>query len=72
MVFLLDLPRELSLQIVRLLDLGDKVNLSAICKRYRAQLFPDIFNTIRITTNDISATSALIAVQAYGQYVKTV
>ncbi|UKZ60940.1 uncharacterized protein TrAtP1_002212 [Trichoderma atroviride] len=44
--------------------------MSATCKSFRAQLLPEIFNTIRFTNNDISAASALIAVEAHGQYVK--
>ncbi|RFU80802.1 hypothetical protein TARUN_1404 [Trichoderma arundinaceum] len=66
------LPYELSLQIINLLDIGDKFHLSATCKRYRTILVPEIFNTLRFTTDEASATSALIAAKAHGQYMKEI
>lgn len=62
------LPRELSLQILCLLDLSDKVRLSATCKQYRVQLAPEIFKTIRLSNDKTVATSALLAVKTHGEY----
>ncbi|KAM0261003.1 hypothetical protein ACHAQJ_002438 [Trichoderma viride] len=64
----LALPQELSLQILRLLEVGDKIHLSATCKHYRAQLVPEIFKTIRFTSDERVAQSALKAIEAHGQY----
>lgn len=72
MASLLALPCELSLRIAKFLDLGNKIKLGATCKLLRAQLLPEVFRTIRFTTSDISATAALVAVQAHGQYVKAI
>lgn len=66
------LPHELSLHIISFLDFSDKVHLSATCRSYRTQLIPEIFNTVRFTSDEASAASALAAVQAYGQYTKTI
>lgn len=62
------LPQELTIQIFRLLEVGDKVRLSATCRQYRAQLAPEIFKTIRLTNNERIAQSVLRAVEAYGEY----
>ncbi|KAJ4860010.1 f-box-like domain-containing protein [Trichoderma breve] len=62
------LPQELTLQIFRLLELGDKVRLSATCRQYRAQLAPEIFKTIRLTNNERIAQSVLGAIETYGEY----
>ncbi|KAL7914502.1 hypothetical protein GGI35DRAFT_434520 [Trichoderma velutinum] len=72
MACLLALPGELSLQIIKLLHIDDKVSLSTTCKSYRAQLLPEIFKTIRFTNNETSATSARTAVETYGQYTKAI
>ncbi|KAK4060260.1 uncharacterized protein Triagg1_10810 [Trichoderma aggressivum f. europaeum] len=62
------LPQELTIQIFRLLEFGDKVRLSATCRRYRAQLAPEIFQTIRLSNNETVARSVLSAVETYGEY----
>ncbi|KAL7946743.1 hypothetical protein V8C42DRAFT_318694 [Trichoderma barbatum] len=62
------LPQELTLQIFRLLEVGDKVRLSATCKQYRAQLAPEIFKIIRLTNDERTARSALGVIEAYGEY----
>ncbi|KAL6792594.1 hypothetical protein GGI42DRAFT_335001 [Trichoderma sp. SZMC 28013] len=62
------LPQELTIEIFRLLEVGDKVRLSATCRQYRAQLAPEIFKTIRFTNNETVAKSALNAIEAYGKY----
>ncbi|UKZ80839.1 hypothetical protein TrVFT333_008604 [Trichoderma virens FT-333] len=62
------LPQELTLQIFRLLEVGDKIRLSATCKHYRAQLAPEIFKTIRLTNDERVAQSALAAIEAHGEY----
>ncbi|KAL7952861.1 hypothetical protein V8C34DRAFT_318675 [Trichoderma compactum] len=62
------LPQELTIEIFRLLEVGDKVRLSANCRQYRAQLAPEIFKTIRLTNNETVAKSALDAIEAYGEY----
>jgi hypothetical protein len=62
------LPQELTLQILRLLEIGDKVHLSATCKHYRAQLAPEIFKTIRFTSDERVARSALRAIETHGKY----
>ncbi|PKK47660.1 hypothetical protein CI102_9380 [Trichoderma harzianum] len=72
MACLLDLPSELFFEIVKLLDIGGKINLSSTCKFYRAQLLPEIFKTIRLTIDETSATSARTVVETYGQYTKTI
>ncbi|KAM0515085.1 hypothetical protein ACHAPE_006408 [Trichoderma viride] len=64
------LPHELSLHIISFLNFSDKVHLSATCRSYRAQLIPDIFNEISFTNEE--APSALAAVEAHGQYTKTI
>lgn len=65
---ILALPRELSLQIIGQLSFHDKVRLSATCKEYRAYLVPEIFSTIRFTSQEGSANSALAAVESLGAY----
>lgn len=72
MASLLALPCELSFQIIKLLEIGDKIHLSATCKSYRAQLLPEVFNTIRFTSDEASAASALAAIEAYGQYTNAI
>ncbi|KAL6700284.1 hypothetical protein J3F84DRAFT_357673 [Trichoderma pleuroticola] len=72
MACLLDLPGELSLEIVKLLHIGDKISLSSTCKFYRAQLLPEIFKTIRLANDETSATSALTVVESYGHYTKAI
>ncbi|KAK6446832.1 hypothetical protein FP744_10003082 [Trichoderma asperellum] len=72
MASLLALPCELSFQIIKLLDIGEKIHLSAKCKSYRTQLLPEIFTTIRFTSDEVSAASSLAAVEAYGQYTKAI
>ncbi|KAL7905865.1 hypothetical protein GGI35DRAFT_471380 [Trichoderma velutinum] len=62
------LPQELTIQIFRLLEVGDKVRLSATCRQYRAQLVPEIFKTIRLTNDEGVARSVLGAIEAYGEY----
>ncbi|EHK24797.1 uncharacterized protein TRIVIDRAFT_215676 [Trichoderma virens Gv29-8] len=62
------LPQELTLQIFQLLEVGDKIRLSATCKHYRAQLAPEIFKTIRLTNDERVAQSALAAIEAHGEY----
>ncbi|KAK5995080.1 hypothetical protein PT974_03473 [Cladobotryum mycophilum] len=62
------LPPVVFLQILKHLELGDKVRLSATCKGYRSLLSPDIFTTIHFTNNEASAKSALAAVEAHGEY----
>ncbi|KAL7936657.1 hypothetical protein V8C35DRAFT_296078 [Trichoderma chlorosporum] len=66
------LPHETLHQIIEFLDTDAKFRLSATCKLYRTILLPEIFNTIRFTNDEASATSALVAVEAHGQYVKAV
>ncbi|KAK8115488.1 hypothetical protein PG984_011990 [Apiospora sp. TS-2023a] len=65
---ILSLPRELSHQILGQLPFHDKVRLSATCKEYRAYLIPEIFATIRFTSEEKSANSALAAAKAHGEY----
>ncbi|KAL7946165.1 hypothetical protein V8C42DRAFT_322649 [Trichoderma barbatum] len=72
MASLSSLPCELSLQIIQLLGFDDKIHLSATCKSYRAQLLPEIFHTIRFSNDESSATSALAALEAHGQYTKAI
>lgn len=72
MASLTALPHELSLHIISFLDCSDKIHLSATCRPYRTQLIPEIFSTIRFTSDEASAASALAAVKAYGQYTKTI
>ncbi|KAL7788524.1 hypothetical protein V8C43DRAFT_287843 [Trichoderma afarasin] len=72
MACLPDLPSELFLEIIKVLDIGGKINLSSTCKLYRAQLLPEIFKTIRLTNDETSATSARTVVETYGQYMKTI
>lgn len=72
MACLLDLPNELFFEIIKVLDIGDKINLSSTCRFYRAQLLPEIFKTIRLTNDETSATSARTVVETYGQYTKTI
>lgn len=72
MTRLLALPNELSLQIIEHLDISDKIRLGATCKLYRTQLLPEMFKTIRFTNNEASATSALIAIEAHGQYTRAI
>ncbi|KAL7904130.1 hypothetical protein GGI35DRAFT_463988 [Trichoderma velutinum] len=72
MASLLDLPLELHFRITKLLDISDKAHLSATCKLYRTQLLPEVFNTIRFTSDEASAVSALAAIEAHGQYTKTI
>lgn len=68
MASLLALPLELTLQVLQLLDFGDKIRLSATCKHHRAQLAPQIFKTIRLTNDERVARSALAAIEAHGQH----
>lgn len=68
MASLLALPLELTLQVLQLLGLGDKISLSGTCKHYRAQLAPHIFKTIHFTNDERVARSALEAIEAHGQY----
>ncbi|KAL7928266.1 hypothetical protein V8C35DRAFT_318578 [Trichoderma chlorosporum] len=68
MAHLSTLPQELILRVLRLLDVDDKVHLSATCKYYRAQLAPEIFKTIRLTNDEEVARSALAAIEIYGEY----
>ncbi|KAL6895086.1 hypothetical protein GGI43DRAFT_411834 [Trichoderma evansii] len=68
MASLLALPQELTLQVLQLLEFGDKISLSVTCKHYRAQLAPYIFKTIRFTNDERVAQSALEAIEAHGQY----
>ncbi|KAL7921602.1 hypothetical protein ACQKWADRAFT_295516 [Trichoderma austrokoningii] len=72
MASLLALPCELSSHIVNYLGFSDKVRLSATCKAYRIQLIPEIFTTIRFKSDEASSASALAAVEAHGQYTKTI
>ncbi|KAM6482212.1 hypothetical protein HDV62DRAFT_397630 [Trichoderma sp. SZMC 28011] len=72
MACLLDLPGELFFEIIKLLDISGKINLSSTCKLYRAQLLPEIFKIIRLTNDETSATSARTVVETYGQYTKTI
>ncbi|KAL6834452.1 hypothetical protein V8C40DRAFT_88889 [Trichoderma camerunense] len=72
MACLLDLPNELFFEIIKVLDIGDKINLSSTCRFYRAQLLPEIFKTIRLTNDETSATFARTVVETYGQYTKTI
>ncbi|KAK8054219.1 hypothetical protein PG996_013520 [Apiospora saccharicola] len=65
---ILNLPRELSQQIIGQLPFLDKVRLSATCKEYRAYLIPEIFATIRFTSKEKSANAALVAVKAHGEH----
>ncbi|KAK7931163.1 hypothetical protein PG985_001875 [Apiospora marii] len=65
---ILTLPRELSQQILGQLPFRDKVRLSATCKEYRAYLVPEIFATIRFTSREKSANSALAAVKSLGEH----
>ncbi|KAL6886946.1 hypothetical protein GGI43DRAFT_426139 [Trichoderma evansii] len=55
MASLLALPCELSFQIIKILDIGDKIHLSATCK-----------------FDEASAASALVAVEAHGQYTNVI
>lgn len=66
------LPQELTLQVLQLLEFGDKISLSATCKYWRAQLAPDIFKTIRLTNDESFARSVLSAVEAHGQYTTSI
>ncbi|KAK8115454.1 hypothetical protein PG984_011956 [Apiospora sp. TS-2023a] len=66
MASLLQLPRELSLQVFSYLSLGDKAQMSATCKKYRLHLAPELFATISFTNEDDIAQSALAAVKAHG------
>ncbi|GFP59248.1 hypothetical protein TASIC1_0012025100 [Trichoderma asperellum] len=68
MASLLALPQELTLQVLQLLQVGDLFRLSATCKHFRAQLVPRLFQTIRLTSDERVARSALGAVEAHGQY----
>ncbi|RFU76439.1 hypothetical protein TARUN_5795 [Trichoderma arundinaceum] len=72
MVRLSALPQELNFQILRLLEVGDKVRLSTTCRRYRAQLAPEIFKTICLTNDERVARSALAAIEAHGEYTTRV
>lgn len=72
MASLIALPHELFHHIISFLDCSDKMHLSATCRSYRTQLIPEIFSTIRFTSDEASAASALAAVKAYGQYAKTI
>ncbi|PNP37910.1 hypothetical protein TGAMA5MH_10009 [Trichoderma gamsii] len=72
MASLIALPLELSLHIISFLDFSDKVHLSATCRSYRTQLIPEIFDRIQFTSDEASAAFALAAVEAYGQYTKTI
>ncbi|KAL7958994.1 hypothetical protein V8C34DRAFT_281194 [Trichoderma compactum] len=72
MACLLDLPGELSFEIMKLLHIGDKTNLGSTCKLYRAQLLPVILKSIRLTNDEASATFALTVAETYGQYTKTI
>ncbi|KAK4062648.1 uncharacterized protein Triagg1_9766 [Trichoderma aggressivum f. europaeum] len=72
MACLLDLPGELSFEIIKLLHIGDRISLSSTCKSYRVQLLPEIFKTIRLTNDEASATFALTVAETYGQYTKTI
>jgi hypothetical protein len=66
------LPKELTLQVFHLLEVKDKISLSATCKYWRAQLAPDIFKTIRLTNKERVAQSVLSAVEAHGQYTTSI
>ncbi|KAL7893949.1 hypothetical protein HDV63DRAFT_163951 [Trichoderma sp. SZMC 28014] len=66
------LPQELTLQLLQLLEVGDKFSLSATCKYWRAQLAPDIFSTIRLTNDERVAQSVLSAVEAHGRYTTSI
>lgn len=68
MASLLALPQELTLQVLQLLQVGDLFSLSATCKHFRAQLVPQLFQTIRLTNDERVAWSALGAVEAHGQH----
>ncbi|KAL7892455.1 hypothetical protein HDV63DRAFT_267510 [Trichoderma sp. SZMC 28014] len=72
MASLTALPQELFLHITSFLDCSDNIHLSATCRSYRTQLTPEIFSTIRFTSDEASAASALAAVEAYGQYTETI
>ncbi|KAM0520620.1 hypothetical protein ACHAPE_003017 [Trichoderma viride] len=72
MASLLVLPQELAYQVLQLLELGDKISLSATCKDWRAQLAPDVFKTIRLTNKERVAQSVLSAVEAHGQYTTSI
>ncbi|EHK45550.1 hypothetical protein TRIATDRAFT_283217 [Trichoderma atroviride IMI 206040] len=72
MATLVALPHELSLHIFSLLECNNKVHLSATCRSFRTQLIPEIFSTIRFTSDEASAASALAAVETYGQYTKKI
>lgn len=72
MASLLALPCESSFQILKLLDIGDKIHLSATCKSYRTQLLSENFSIIRFTSDEASSPSALAAVEGHGRYTKVI
>lgn len=72
MARLLALPQELHLHIDLFLDFGTKVRLSATCKQYRVHFAPEIFKTIRLTSDESVATSALAAIETHGEYTSRI
>ncbi|OBT71291.1 hypothetical protein VF21_10626 [Pseudogymnoascus sp. 05NY08] len=66
------LPHELFLHVSKQLQLIDLARLSATCKRYRTQFLPEIFKTIRFGNSEASARSALVAVEAHGDYTSRI
>lgn len=66
------LPLELFYEVYDNLDSRDIVRLSMTCRAQRVQLIPRIFRSIRFNNSHASASSALKAVKAYGQFVKCI